>query len=86
VAVTLTDEDFSIWLRVCDRRPHGIMWAKHYRDGDRRDADMMCEAQQIAYFGPCPLLLYGIEFRGWTLGPRRIAHDVSPQGGAADTG
>jgi hypothetical protein len=35
---------------------------------DCRDADLMLQAQEVAQFGPCPLELYGIPCRGWSIG------------------
>lgn len=47
---------------------HEISWlalVDAYEAADRRDAELMLYAQQIASCGPCGIELYGIAFRGW---------------------
>jgi hypothetical protein len=43
---------------------------------DRSDAELMLEAQQIARFGPCPMQLYGIECRGWSVGSLKLVNEL----------
>jgi hypothetical protein len=73
-----TREDRAIWLRfnlpLKKPRPK-LAVSPAYHEADRRDAELMLEAQQIANFGDAAIELYGIAFRGWTEGGRYQDHD-----------
>lgn len=43
---------------------------------DRSDAALMLEAQQIARFGPCQLMLHGIQCRGWSVGSLQLVDEL----------
>lgn len=63
----LTQEDWLAWLHA-RHGFHEISWlalVDAYEAADRRDAELMLYAQQIASCGPCGIELYGIAFRGW---------------------
>jgi hypothetical protein len=64
----LTEEDFWIWQRFHSRGWKVRHWVHRMFDADRRDADLMLQAQEIARFGSAGIQLYGIDFRGWDVG------------------
>lgn len=63
----LTDEDRSIWLKVCCRRaPLGSPCAAHAAElSDVKDYIAMLQFQMIARFGPAGIQFEGIDVRGW---------------------
>lgn len=65
-SVPLTSLDKQIWSVVSWQigGHGGRAWA-FSQSADRRDAELMLYAQQIASCGPCGIELYGIAFRGW---------------------
>lgn len=62
-----TQEDSDIWMCVGLWGPFALNDKLELSSsiGDRRDADLMLVAQEIARFGPCAIELYGIACRGW---------------------
>jgi hypothetical protein len=70
----LTKEDGDIWVRVINRSRRCFsahdagLYHRVTLGADRRDADLMLQAQEIASFGPTGIQLYGIDFRGWDCG------------------
>lgn len=67
----LTEEDLEAWGQVCERfRPGGpCYWYEATRAADRRAADLMFMASDIAKYGPCAIQLFGIDCRGWSEEP-----------------
>lgn len=68
----LTEEDRDIWLRVAVDfgAQHGFHCLDLFlRCADRRDADLMFMASDIAKYGPCAVQLFGIDCRGWSQEP-----------------
>jgi hypothetical protein len=59
----LTEEDSRIWTRQARYAYDGSFFLS--RNQDRRDADLMLQAQEVAQFGPAAIELYGIACRGW---------------------
>lgn len=64
----LTAEDQKIWTRPTWYAYNGSFFMS--RHSDRRDAYRMCQAQEIAQFGPAAIELDGDAFRGWDLTPQ----------------
>lgn len=60
----LTAEDYEIFLRWSEL-DNGDLF-RSCRAADRRDADLMFMAAEIARAGPCSIQLFGIDCRGWT--------------------
>jgi hypothetical protein len=68
----LTPEDQAIWRAICCfsfHRQRLSVCAEHQaQEQDRRDADLMLQAQEVAQFGPSAAIeLYGIACRGWNV-------------------
>jgi hypothetical protein len=77
----LTDEDMWAWcfaLRKMDTKTSGS-WSA-YEQADRRDADLMLQAQEVAQFGPAAIELYGIACRGWNSPPYWIEDTADGEG------
>ena len=64
------EEEIEVWRALAHRErfrvfgPYGILGK--IRESDRRDAELMLQAQEIAQFGPAAIQLFGIDCRGWT--------------------
>jgi len=77
--ILLTKEDHDIWCRVTwDGHLHG--WHELAQDSDRRDAELMLRAQEVAQFGPAAIELYGIACRGWNSPPYWIEDTADGEG------
>lgn len=63
------EEEIEVWRALAHRErfrvfgPYGILGK--IRESDRRDAELMLQAQEIAQFGPAAIQLFGIDCRGW---------------------
>jgi hypothetical protein len=81
-AGTWTTEDTDIWVRVLER--HGLYWYASnliwFQEQDRRDAELMLQAQEVAQFGPAAIELYGIACRGWNSTPYWIEETADGEG------
>jgi hypothetical protein len=79
--ILLTKEDTAIWCRVYlrhGRRPEfGVVPAVL---ADRRDAELMLRAQEVAQFGPAAIELYGIACRGRNSPPYWIEDTADGEG------
>jgi hypothetical protein len=66
--VALTPEDTSIWMWVIlrSRMTANELYGNSGFHADRRDADLMLWATEVAQFGPASIQLDGIDCRGWT--------------------
>lgn len=70
-----TEEDRAAWFDWQVNRNRDLqLWGALERiswPADRRDADLMFQAQEVRHFGPAGLQLYGIDFMGWASGWHR---------------
>jgi hypothetical protein len=82
----LTEEDWSIWLRLRAGQfdsSNDDSWLEivdHYEASDRRDAELMLRAQEVAQFGPAAIELYGIACRGRNSPPYWIEDTADGEG------
>lgn len=70
---------WPVWASLVTRleRDHVTTLYRHSIEDDRRDAELMRVATQVARFGRSALELHGIACRGWDLGlPRDLQCDA----------
>jgi hypothetical protein len=79
----LTLEDMAIWSGIQRRwiaRFYNVLREHVTSEVDRRDADLMLQAQEVAQFGPAAIELYGIACRGWNSTPYWIEETADGEG------